>query len=169
MCEQAAHPALWGSPALRLFLEASEGDFLLEVRFLCSPSQHFCRPAEASAEPENLSSPQQGQALLPGRPTAPGQAAGTVLASVHTPSTFTRAAHHQAQKRSTAHSLCAWQVSRGTHETGGSGAKKKLASTLQMFRDLGQSTAHLVSNRHQDEEDPEYLKVCLGMTGQHLL
>ena len=59
------------------------------------------------------------------------------------------------------HTAGAWpQVSRGTHEAGGSGAKKKLATTLQLFRDLGQSTAHLVSNRHQDEEeDPEYLKV----------
>ena len=78
---QAAHPVLWSSSSLQLFLEASEGDFLLEV-------------------------------------------------------------------------------ARGTHEAGG-GAKKKLASTLQLFRDLGQSTANLVaSGRHQDEEeDPDYLKV----------
>ena len=46
------------------------------------------------------------------------------------------------------------------------GPKKKLASTLQLFRDLGQSTASLVaSGRHQDEEeDPDYLKVGLSCT-----
>ena len=55
------------------------------------------------------------------------------------------------------------EVARGTHE-GGGGAKKKLASTLQLFRDLGQSTANLVaSGRHQDEEeDPDYLNVGLS-------
>ena len=50
------------------------------------------------------------------------------------------------------------EVSRAAHEANG-GAKKKLASTLQLFRDLGTSTANLVSGRSLDEEeDPEYLK-----------
>lgn len=50
------------------------------------------------------------------------------------------------------------EVSRAAHEANG-GAKKKLASTLQLFRDLGTSTANLVSGRSTDEEeDPEYLK-----------
>lgn len=49
-------------------------------------------------------------------------------------------------------------------ESGAVGAKGKLASTLQMFRDLGQSTANLMSGRHGDEdEDPDYLKVGLGL------
>ena len=48
-------------------------------------------------------------------------------------------------------------------ESGAVGAKGKLASTLQMFRDLGQSTANLMSGRHGDEdEDPDYLKVRMG-------
>ncbi len=42
----------------------------------------------------------------------------------------------------------------------GSGAKKTLASTLQMFKDLGHSTANLMSGKHDDEEeDPDYIKV----------
>ena len=50
-------------------------------------------------------------------------------------------------------------MSRAAHEANG-GAKKKLASTLQLFRDLGISTANLMSGRSADEEeDPEYLKV----------
>lgn len=54
----------------------------------------------------------------------------------------------------------ALEVSRAAHEAAGGGAKKKLASTLQLFRDLGTSTANLMSGRSPDEEeDPEYLKV----------
>ena len=50
-------------------------------------------------------------------------------------------------------------------ESGAVGAKGKLASTLQMFRDLGQSTANLMSGRHGDEdEDPDYLKVGPRLT-----
>ena len=43
-----------------------------------------------------------------------------------------------------------------------SGTKKKLAQTLQLFKDFGHSTASLVSGKSDDEdEDPEYLKVQL--------
>ncbi|KAK9809757.1 hypothetical protein WJX73_003439 [Symbiochloris irregularis] len=53
----------------------------------------------------------------------------------------------------------ALDVSRQAQQEGG-GAKKKLASTLQLFRDLGASTASLVTGRSlEEEEDPEYLKV----------
>lgn len=56
----------------------------------------------------------------------------------------------------------ALEVSRAAHEAAGGGAKKKLASTLQLFRDLGTSTANLMSGRSPDEEeDPEYLKVMM--------
>ena len=55
-------------------------------------------------------------------------------------------------------------------ESGAVGAKGKLASTLQMFRDLGQSTANLMSGRHGDEdEDPDYLKVGTGLAVLDLL
>lgn len=54
----------------------------------------------------------------------------------------------------------AHEVARAQMEQGG-GAKKTLASTLQMFKDLGHSTANLMSGKHDDEEeDPDYLKVC---------
>lgn len=43
---------------------------------------------------------------------------------------------------------------------GSGGTKSKLDRTLQMFRDLGHSTASLVHGKHdEDDEDPEYLKV----------
>ncbi len=46
----------------------------------------------------------------------------------------------------------------------GGGAKKTLASTLQMFKDLGHSTANLMSGKHDDEEeDPDYIKVYLNL------
>lgn len=53
----------------------------------------------------------------------------------------------------------AHEVARAQMEQGG-GAKKTLASTLQMFKDLGHSTANLMSGKHDDEEeDPDYIKV----------
>lgn len=44
---------------------------------------------------------------------------------------------------------------------GGGGSKSKLDRTLQLFRDLGHSTASLVqgSKHDEDDEDPDYLKV----------
>lgn len=46
------------------------------------------------------------------------------------------------------------------HMEQGSGAKKTLASTLQLFKDLSHSTANLMSGKHDDEEeDPDYIKV----------
>ena len=46
------------------------------------------------------------------------------------------------------------------HNEQGSGAKKTLASTLQLFKDLSHSTANLMSGKHDDEEeDPDYIKV----------
>ena len=43
---------------------------------------------------------------------------------------------------------------------GSGGPKSKLDRTLQMFRDLGHSTASLVHGKHdEDDEDPDYLKV----------
>jgi len=55
----------------------------------------------------------------------------------------------------------AHEVARAQMEQGG-GAKKTLASTLQMFKDLGHSTANLMSGKHDDEEeDPDYIKVWL--------
>ena len=53
----------------------------------------------------------------------------------------------------------AHEVARAQMEQGGS-AKKTLASTLQLFKDLGHSTANLMSGKHDDEdEDPDYIKV----------
>ena len=58
----------------------------------------------------------------------------------------------------------AMEVSRASFEVNG-GAKKKLAGALQAFRDLGQSTAQLMSGKsYDDEEDPEYLKVGICTT-----
>lgn len=46
------------------------------------------------------------------------------------------------------------------HMEQGSSAKKTLASTLQLFKDLSHSTANLMSGKHDDEEeDPDYIKV----------
>lgn len=57
----------------------------------------------------------------------------------------------------------AHEVARAQMEQGG-GAKKTLASTLQMFKDLGHSTANLMSGKHDDEdEDPDYIKVYLNL------
>ncbi len=54
-------------------------------------------------------------------------------------------------------------MARANHEgaaTSGSTAKRKLANTLQLFRDLGHSTKDLIAGKTTDEdEDPEYLKV----------
>lgn len=53
----------------------------------------------------------------------------------------------------------AHEVARAQNEQG-SGAKKTLASTLQLFKDLSHSTANLMSGKHDDEEeDPDYIKV----------
>jgi len=55
------------------------------------------------------------------------------------------------------------EVARANHESAGgaNAAKKTLTSTLQKLKDLGQQTQNLVSGKHTDEEeDPEYLKVC---------
>jgi len=52
-------------------------------------------------------------------------------------------------------------VARANHEAtgGGNSAKRKLANTLQMFRDLGHSTKELIAGKSADEdEDSEYLK-----------
>ena len=55
----------------------------------------------------------------------------------------------------------AHEVARAQMEQG-SAAKKTLASTLQLFRDIGHSTANLMSGKHDDEEeDPDYIKVSL--------
>ena len=55
----------------------------------------------------------------------------------------------------------AHEVARAQMESG-SAAKKTLASTLQLFRDIGHSTANLMSGKHDDEEeDPDYIKVSL--------
>lgn len=52
----------------------------------------------------------------------------------------------------------AGEVTRVTHEN--SGAKKKLGSFLDTIRELGHSTANLMSGKSDDEEeDPDYLKV----------
>ncbi len=53
------------------------------------------------------------------------------------------------------------EVARANHEAagGGNSAKRKLANTLQMFRDLGHSTKELIAGKSADEdEDSEYLK-----------
>ncbi len=52
-------------------------------------------------------------------------------------------------------------MARANHEAtgGGNSAKRKLANTLQMFRDLGHSTKELIAGKSADEdEDSEYLK-----------
>lgn len=55
----------------------------------------------------------------------------------------------------------AHEVARAQMEQGSS-AKKTLASTLQLFKDLSHSTANLMSGKHDDEEeDPDYIKVRL--------
>ena len=42
------------------------------------------------------------------------------------------------------------------------GGKGKLDRTLQLFRELTHNTASLVHGKHdEDDEDPEYLKVCV--------
>ena len=42
----------------------------------------------------------------------------------------------------------------------GSATKKTLASTLQLFKDIGHHTANLMSGKLDDEEeDPDYIKV----------
>lgn len=47
--------------------------------------------------------------------------------------------------------------------SGSGGPKSKLDRTLQLFRDLGHSTASLVHGKHDEEdEDPEYLKVMIS-------
>ena len=52
----------------------------------------------------------------------------------------------------------------------GGGAKKTLASTLQLFKDLSHSTANLMSGKHDDEEeDPDYIKVYTGLANNMLL
>ncbi|KAK9843542.1 hypothetical protein WJX81_008116 [Elliptochloris bilobata] len=54
------------------------------------------------------------------------------------------------------------EVARANHEAagGGSAAKRKLASTLQLFRDLGHTTKDMIAGKTVDEdEDSEYLKV----------
>ncbi|KAK9806881.1 hypothetical protein WJX72_006093 [[Myrmecia] bisecta] len=52
----------------------------------------------------------------------------------------------------------ATEVSRAQYES--SGAKKRFSNTLQMFKDLGHSTAALVTGKSADEEEePDYLQV----------
>lgn len=42
----------------------------------------------------------------------------------------------------------------------GSVGKKTLASTLQLFKDIGHHTSNLMSGKQDDEEeDPDYIKV----------
>ena len=58
----------------------------------------------------------------------------------------------------------------GFQERSGSlgGSKGKLDRTLQLFKELTHNTASLVHGRHdEDDEDPEYLKVC-AMDGRSL-
>ena len=44
----------------------------------------------------------------------------------------------------------------------GSATKKTLASTLQLFKDIGHHTANLMSGKLDDEEeDPDYIKVLV--------
>lgn len=46
------------------------------------------------------------------------------------------------------------------HMEQGSATKKTLASTLQLFKDIGHHTANLMSGKLDDEEeDPDYIKV----------
>ena len=48
------------------------------------------------------------------------------------------------------------------HMEQGSATKKTLASTLQLFKDIGHHTANLMSGKLDDEEeDPDYIKVLL--------
>ena len=53
------------------------------------------------------------------------------------------------------------EVARANHETagGGNAAKRKLANTLQLFRELGHTTKDMIAGKTADEdEDSEYLK-----------
>lgn len=53
------------------------------------------------------------------------------------------------------------EVARASHEAagGGNAAKRKLANTLQLFRDLGHTTKDMIAGKTADEdEDSEYLK-----------
>ena len=53
----------------------------------------------------------------------------------------------------------AHEVARAQMEQG-SATKKTLASTLQLFKDIGHHTANLMSGKLDDEEeDPDYIKV----------
>ena len=56
------------------------------------------------------------------------------------------------------------EVARANHETAGGGntAKRKLANTLQLFRELGHTTKDMIAGKTADEdEDSEYLKARL--------
>ena len=45
---------------------------------------------------------------------------------------------------------------------GPGGPKSKLDRTIQLFKELGHSTASLVHGKHdEDDEDPDYLKASL--------
>lgn len=55
----------------------------------------------------------------------------------------------------------AHEVARAQMEQG-SATKKTLASTLQLFKDIGHHTANLMSGKLDDEEeDPDYIKVLI--------
>lgn len=126
------------------------------VNLIPRDRQH-CRPtsAQAQADPHSRGAPclhlkpaisEHDSHSLPERSQAahPGLQASTALQS------FLEASEEDF----------ALDVSRQAQQEGG-GAKKKLASTLQLFRDLGASTASLVTGRSlEEEEDPEYLKAC---------